>query len=266
MAAVAGPQWRATRTTGAMRDSSNTAASMRLFHVRGRIVTRWRRWLDRHGGPTWAPGAALPPAQPLPKTVLLDRYDQHTKYCPHCQKVCALLLSPNTARMLTPLCYFSNNAVSHFQHFTYADWLLHDSGSYASNTHPRCLRVYERNNCQSGGSAPCPNNARYRRPVPTSRLHALQPCRRCSGSRRRVRRPRRSASQRPSPRWQSRSPGRCRRRGRCRQASRRRRRRSPSCGARRRTTCRSSTSRFVFCCSFILPPASRFDLVRSSFV
>jgi phenylpropionate dioxygenase-like ring-hydroxylating dioxygenase large terminal subunit len=51
-----------------------------------RIVTAWRRWLDRHGGPSWASGAVQPPAQPLPKTVLLDRYEQHTKYCPTCQK------------------------------------------------------------------------------------------------------------------------------------------------------------------------------------
>lgn len=51
-----------------------------------RIVTAWRQWLDRQGTPEWAPGAAPAPTQPLPKAVLLDRYEQHTKHCPTCMK------------------------------------------------------------------------------------------------------------------------------------------------------------------------------------
>mmetsp|Transcript_16078 Transcript_16078/g.48171 ORF Transcript_16078/g.48171 Transcript_16078/m.48171 type:complete len:558 (+) Transcript_16078:141-1814(+) len=52
-----------------------------------RIVTAWRQWLDSQGSPTWVPGAPEPPVgEELPKSLLLDRYQQHTKNCPHCLK------------------------------------------------------------------------------------------------------------------------------------------------------------------------------------
>jgi pheophorbide a oxygenase len=48
-------------------------------------VINWRKWIDRHGSnlPTLPKSAQdLPPL--LPREQVFDRYNQHTKDCPHC--------------------------------------------------------------------------------------------------------------------------------------------------------------------------------------
>jgi len=48
-------------------------------------VISWRRWLDKFGSalPVLPKSAAdIPPL--LPREVVFDRYNQHTKNCPHC--------------------------------------------------------------------------------------------------------------------------------------------------------------------------------------
>ncbi|GLC69204.1 hypothetical protein PLESTF_000801700 [Pleodorina starrii] len=49
-------------------------------------VVAFRRWFDKFGGavPTCEPGTPLPPL--ITKRQLLDRYEQHTVNCRHCQK------------------------------------------------------------------------------------------------------------------------------------------------------------------------------------
>ena len=53
-----------------------------------RGVVLWRKWLDESGPPAWAPGTDEPSVrEPIARLVLLDRWEQHTKSCPHCLRV-----------------------------------------------------------------------------------------------------------------------------------------------------------------------------------
>ena len=53
-------------------------------------VAAFRAWLDGRGGGGPTPLAAGPlPPELQSKEQMLDRYSQHTRFCPSCSRVCA---------------------------------------------------------------------------------------------------------------------------------------------------------------------------------
>ena len=79
--------WQCSKASCDRSSPPRSLSTRGIVSAPRRIVTAWRQWLEGKGSPGWVAGSEAPPAGLLPKAQLLDRYEQHTKHCPHCLRV-----------------------------------------------------------------------------------------------------------------------------------------------------------------------------------